>query len=183
MARKRHTPEQIIRKLREAEVVGAAGVVVTLVYLSVQIRRSTAQAKSDSFIKVNELAQGLGMKLADDLDFTKHVLMASEDWDSVSPERQFQAHMWNLVEVQLYETYYFMLLNGQITEETYYSREGHIARRLLSPGTRHWWDNFTYSLDPQFVERINVRLQSPSTLPPIAGVAFFDSSKWNISDD
>lgn len=61
------------------EVAGAVGVILTLVYLSVQIRRSTAQARSDALIKVNDMVRDVCMKLADDPELTKTVLQAGQD--------------------------------------------------------------------------------------------------------
>ena len=50
------------------EVVGALGVIATLLYLAIQIRRSTAQARSDSHIKLNEVSRNLTLKIAEDLE-------------------------------------------------------------------------------------------------------------------
>lgn len=30
--------------------------------------------------------------------------------------------------------------------------------RLADPGTRFWWNNFTYNLDKRFVDHINEKL-------------------------
>jgi hypothetical protein len=164
------------------QVLGSAAVFVSLGYLAVQIRRSTAQAKADSFVKMTEMAGNLTVLLAQDLPLARTLLTAGQEWSSVPPEGQWQAHMLNLVEVQLYECWYHMMLQGQLDEATYYSREGHIARRLSSPGMRYWWDHYAYNLDPRFVARINSRLSTPASLPQLANLPFFDVGTWSGVD-
>ena len=165
------------------EVVGGVAVIATLGYLAVQIRRSTAQAKSDAFAKMNEMVQGLSVRLMEDLELTETVLAAGQDWDSLPPEKQFQAHMMNLVEVQAYESYFYMMKHGQLEESTYLSREEHVLRRLGAPGARFWWDNYSYNMDPEFVDRINRRLEDPESLPAMKEVPFFDVSRWGSEGD
>jgi hypothetical protein len=162
------------------EIIGAIAVVGTLGYLAAQIRRSTAQAKSDAFIKMNEMVQDLSVRFMEDLDLTKDVLAAGQDWDSISPAKQFQVHMMNTLEFQAYESYFYMMRQGQLEASTYQSREGHAVRRLSAHGTRVWWNNYAYNFDPDFVTRINERLNDPSDLPAMQDVPFFDSSKWSL---
>ncbi|MEM8501485.1 MAG: hypothetical protein AAF542_25990 [Pseudomonadota bacterium] len=166
-----------------AELIGATGVVSTLAYLSVQIRRSTAQARSDAYIKMNDVVREFSFRIADDQELGRLVLSAGKDWDSISTKDQFRVHIYNMQELSVYESYYFMMINGQIDEETYRTREEHIVRRLTAPGGRYWWDNFAYNVDVQFVNRINEQIKNQGSLPPMEDVEFFDPDNWEESDD
>lgn len=160
------------------QILGSVAVFVSLAYLAIQIRRSTAQAKANAFTQMNQMAQELCLLLATDLPLAKTLFTANQDWSALSPEKQFQAHMLNLVEVQLYESWFHMMLHGQLDEARYHSREGHITRRLSSPGARHWWDQHAYNIDPRFRDRINTRLANPSSLPEMADLPYFDPKSW-----
>ncbi|MEM7101265.1 MAG: hypothetical protein AAF541_23595 [Pseudomonadota bacterium] len=166
-----------------AELIGAIGVVATLAYLSIQIRRSTAQARSDAYIKMNEASREFTFRIADDQDLGELVLKAGKDWQSISTKDQFKVHMYNMQELSVYESYYFMMINGQIDEQTYRTREEHILRRLSAPGGRYWWDNFAYNIDTEFVARINQGLEKQNMLPPMEEVEFFDPDNWERSGD
>lgn len=87
--------------------------------------------------------------------------------------------MFNIVEVQVYESYFHMYLNRQIDQQTYESREYHIARRLASPGMNHWWNEYAHNIDPRFIERINARVRSVGALAAMSDVAMFDTSNWS----
>ena len=162
------------------QVLGSIAVFVSLVYLAVQIRRSTTQARADAFVKLNGMAQDFTLRLASDLNLARTLIAANGDWNSLPSEGQFQAHMLNLAEAQMYECWYQMMSHGQIDEGTYESRENYIAARFMAPGGRYWWNHHNYLLDPKFIARINARATSVAELEP---VPFFDPATWNSAQE
>jgi hypothetical protein len=140
--------------------------------------------QGDAHIAMNTIAQRITSELRDDSALASIVLRGNADWDSLTPQEQFRAHLWNLQEVQMHETYYSLLRQELLEAEVYEEREGHIARRIASPGTRKWWDLYSYNIQPAFRKRIEQRLANPDSLPPaMPTVPFFDPAHWRVDED
>ena len=62
-----------------AEVVGATGVIITLIYLAVQIRQNTNQLRGEAIATVNDAEVTLLRDFRDDLDLISAYVNASHD--------------------------------------------------------------------------------------------------------
>ena len=124
------------------------------------------------------MASKLESEVRDDPTLASVVLRGNADWDSLTPREQFRAHMWNLQEMKLTETYFSLAEQGLLDARLYEEREAHTARRLASPGMRKWWDEVAYNLDPIFQERMNRVLEGPLALRPMATLPLFDAANW-----
>ena len=62
-----------------AEVVGATGVIITLIYLAVQIRKNTNQLRGEAIATVNEGEVTLLRNFRDGLDLISTYVNASHD--------------------------------------------------------------------------------------------------------
>lgn len=160
------------------EFVGAIAVVVTLAYLAIQIRQNNRQSRAEAHIAINSMASKLESEIRDDPTLASVVLRGNADWDRLAPQEQFRAHMWNLQEMKLTETYFSLAQQGLLDEHLYEEREAHTARRLASPGMRKWWDEVAYNLDPVFQQRMNEVLASPLALRPMQSLPLFDAANW-----
>jgi hypothetical protein len=140
------------------EILGAAGVIITLIYLSGQIRKNNRQIKGEAIGTLAQLTQQFDSDIRDNPDLFSIAQVAAHDWDENSPEDQNRAHLINLQEFQLLETAFHLEEQGAIPRELYVAREDYMLGRLADPGTRFWWNNFTYNLDKRFVDHINEKL-------------------------
>jgi hypothetical protein len=144
------------------EILGAAGVIITLIYLSGQIRQSNRQIRGEAIANLAQLTQTFAADVRDNRELFRIAVAAAHDWNSNTEDDRNRAHLLNLQEFQLLETAFHLEEQGAIPTELYAAREDYMLGRLADPGTRHWWDSFTYNLDERFVDRLNEKLQLSS---------------------
>ena len=150
------------------EIIGAAAVVLTLFYLSLQIRMSTRQQRVES-----QRATGEGLnKLMDtynDLDKAGMIIRAQSNWANANAQEQ------NILAIHLiqYTNHLATMLNmwrsGGIDENTYVRHESGFLHILSTDGGMAWWAFFSDMIDPALSDRINMVL-SEKSFPPIYDV-------------
>lgn len=135
-----------------ADVIAAAGVVVTLAYLATQIRQGTAQSKR-AFHRatVNELGRTL-QSLASSADLAGVYVRGLRDYDGLTIEEKarFSAFMMHLF--KLFEELYRVHMSGELDPIDWRGFETAIASIASYPGARSWWETRTGWVHPEFEE-------------------------------
>ncbi len=147
------------------EIVGGLGVIITLLYLSSQIRQSNRQIRGNAIGTLAGLTYGLTADIREDPSLFRIAALGAEDWNSNSPDDQNRLHLLNFQEMQILETAFHLWQQQAIPENLYLAREEYMLRRLSEAGTHYWWENFSANLAPEFVDRINLRLETVGELP------------------
>ena len=132
------------------ELLGAVGVITTLVYLSRQIRDNSHQLKGTSTIAVYEYQRSLTEELGANPDMVSLIVRANHDWKALSPEEQRQVALWNINESGYWEMCYQLMRQGALDEAVYKSKEEYYLTLFNTPGRREWWDNETILLEAGF---------------------------------
>ena len=122
-----------------AEVVGAVGVVVSLLYLALQIRMQNRQARLEV---VNELARQRNEysgSLADNHELAEVWLRGLNSYEDLSEvERvRFSAHIARMVRVM--ESLYQHRTEDQFAGENWEAFEQYIRDVFSYPGAQQWW--------------------------------------------
>jgi hypothetical protein len=153
------------------EFVGAVAVVVTLVYLAIQVRHSraateanTRQLRANAFVDLSAALREYYRWLRDNPEKADSILRSAQDWGSLSKEDSRTAMWWFNDEAGYYELAFMLWQEGVMDEETYKSREEYFISVLLAPGTRQWWETYAYMLDRRFVDRVNGQLEQAADL-------------------
>ena len=122
-----------------AEIAGAIGVLVTLVYLAIQTRDNTRVQRSravwdaqTSFVEVNDL-------LSEDGTIGKVIYKAMSEPDSLSDYELYLIHRFSRGWFQRMEAQFALYKSGILDEELWQLRCGY-ARAMLSVSPfREWW--------------------------------------------
>jgi hypothetical protein len=157
------------------EILGAAGVIATLIYLSVQIRQNTRQMKGEAVTALAQITDGLTSGLRDDPELLGLVLVAARNWNdpSLTPADQGRVHLFNTQEFQRLETAWHLVTEGLLDPGNYQAQEDYTLRRLMEPGVQTWWNEHRYFLNEEFVVRLNSRLETASP-HPASKIPFYD---------
>ena len=157
------------------EVLGAAGVIVTLLYLSVQIRQNTRQMRGEAVTSLAQITDKLTSELRDDPELLRSVLVAAREWDTdeLNAAERSRFHLFYTQEFQLLETAYHLFRDGLLDPGVYEVREEYTLRRLMEPGVQTWWNEHMYFLNPEFVSRMNSKL-GDAPAKPASEIAFYD---------
>jgi len=142
-----------------AELCGAAAVVVTLVYLAVQLRQNNELLRSGSRqALVGNDVTSLAANLQHTDVFAKYV---SEQ--VLSQEEQLQMSFMFALDLRNREFEYFQYQNGLLDEETWLSYRQVILINHSSTLGRRWWDKVGRSIvDPKFAKAVDKLLLGAS---------------------
>ena len=131
------------------EFVGAIAIVITLVYLAIQVRQNTRmmrasirQARSDSVVDLYSLSATSVIAEIREKESRGEALTEVEE------ERMF---LWNICMWRQQQTTFFQRLDGLLDAQTG-DEQSRIVRTLMqSPSTRRFWTDPMRALDSRFV--------------------------------
>ena len=160
-----------------AETVGAIGVIATLVYLAVQIKQNTNQLRGEAITALNN-AQVAVIQKFHDRQVVGAFIKCASDWDAGSAPEQMDTHALILSYTLTFETAFNLWRSGSLSDRIYENRENLIVSALRPPGIRAWWKLRSELFDPEFVERINRKLDSEGAPDVVERLSFMDPKKW-----
>jgi len=111
-----------------AELLGAIGVIVTLIYLSVQIRQNSNQLRGTATTAVYEYQRTLTEMLSADPELYKIALRGNEDLASLDPWERQRFTIWCIHETGMWEMCHRLLEQGALESIPIFDSARHNAR-------------------------------------------------------
>lgn len=145
-----------------AEIVGAVAVVVSVLYVGIQVRENSATLEAASVQAVSDSLTEFTASVARDAD-ASHIWNTGlqEGLDSLSAEELGRFNLLMVAMVRRMENVFFQHRQGFIPEEQWLGLQAGNDFILLSDGGQQWWANpgvrSLYS--PSFGEFIDDRAQ------------------------
>ncbi len=134
-----------------AEIIGVIIVVVTLLYLTVQVRQGTHLMRSQSRqVLLNNTREHL-LAYIDNVDLFEK--LAGEE--KLSPADQLRFSVLWIINMRSREHEWFQYRDGTLDERAWLSYRQIIRLTLSSKRHRTWWKKHIGSLDPDFVEMVD----------------------------
>jgi hypothetical protein len=141
-----------------AELLGAIGVIASLVYLAMQIRHSREQMgqntralRANSYQQfrheISEAYHGY-MKVP---GFSKILRLGMADYEKLDDEDAFIFTFWMVAVMSGYENAYYQYRVGLLDRDRWEIQRSHIAGLLESTGVAQWWRTREMDLGPEFV--------------------------------
>lgn len=149
------------------ELLGATAVLVTLIYLAVQVRQNNFAGQRESFRGyVAELNSRL-LEPQRDPEFVELFQQANRDWNSISLRDQ-------AVVSSVYSSYFFacseefaLRKSGDVDPALEYQVDQAVASILQMPGVAAWWERGCSFYSPSFRNHVDQLLASEECPPPI----------------
>jgi hypothetical protein len=121
------------------EIVGAVAVVVSLVYLAVQVRQNTKAQQSENFSRALDRIAAMQATLSQDSESAVVFSNGVSDTATLSPRERLQ-FTWAMYELfGAFEFLYLSSLQNAIPEEIWERWSSAIAWWLMFPGVQSWW--------------------------------------------
>ncbi len=140
------------------EVVGAGAVVLTLIYLAMQVRQNTLQVRSDNQQKAIDGYFALIVGATKDPHTSQILREGLHDFQGMPRQAQMQFHSVMMGFIQGFTKVYHLNRSGFLPDDVYYSAERDLMRYLKTPGGGQWW-NATKVGAPDFLQnRIDVAM-------------------------
>jgi len=146
-----------------AELLGAIGVIVTLIYLSRQISHNSKQLEGSSTIAVHNYFRTLCEELCANPSLWATVRKANLDWVSLSEDERSVASLFFLKEAGFWEMSYRLHKQGALDPVVYESKEKYYLVIFQSPGRRKWWDDESIVLADDFYQEMTEKLNAGTT--------------------
>jgi hypothetical protein len=99
-----------------AEIVGAAGVIISLIYLAFQVRQNTKASKASTRQALADGSQRLASDVVEGDDLAKFMLQAIEGKE-IEPHQKFRLQARCLRDLRFWDNAYYQYTEGLLTEQ------------------------------------------------------------------
>ena len=132
------------------EFVAAIATIVTLIYLSIQIRANTKVAKAESRRTTTAQAGEFSALIADSSELASILLRGLASMDSLSPEDRVRFNfLFSMLVSQTQSTFEDYEL-GIVDLQTFETVCSPVFNMLSAPGGFQWWQDWGKGYLPQF---------------------------------
>ena len=148
------------------ELVGGVAVVATLVYLAVQVRQGNRQASRDATALARDAFPGRLCALGESNEQAEILRSGLGSFHALTPA---EALRFNSMLLGLFAAFGGVFDNhvaGLIPEDEFEATEGIMARFILTPGGREWWEQVKSTYPTRLVDAID-HAASRERLEPI----------------
>jgi len=148
-----------------AEVIGAFAVVVSLIYVGVQVNDSNMAVRSASVNDANVAVQEWYMQIGSDEQTSRLFYNALMSEEVKSNEDEFQFIMMFHGVFLAFQNSYLMAEEGTIDAELVDGLTGAILTVKDTPGMKRYWRQRRTTLHPRFVRYVDDLLQRKGETP------------------
>lgn len=137
-----------------AEIVGTIVVVVTLIFLVLQLRQNTASVRANTYQGWS--AANIGINAAMSSPAQSQIMMDGNlDPTSLTRESVVAFGMINIALMQMAQSTDYLYRVGALDKELWHAEMNRATGILAIPGVRQWWDaGGRTQLTPSFVKRL-----------------------------
>ena len=122
------------------EIVGAVAVVISLIYLAIQVRQNTKAQRTENFSRALDRVAAMQATLSRDSEAAGLISKGVADASSLAPTERIQ-FTWAMYE--FFGAFEFMFLaakSKEIPDEVWERWSAGVAFWLAFPGVRTWWE-------------------------------------------
>lgn len=141
------------------ELVGAVAVVVSLIYLSRQVRQNTRALRTANAATVKQNFQTIARAFITDRGASDIVLRAMNS-DELSPAEKLSAYAWFFDLLKSGELAYSQYLSEDLDEEVWDASLQFFLAYWTTPGMREYWSERREAFTPAFREAMDGWLQA-----------------------
>ena len=132
------------------EFVGAIGVVITLAYLALQIRRNTQATQAASHHAITDSLNQGNIAMATDPELTQIYLTGMVDRASLSEVERQRFDSLFLAYFHVFDTLFFSSSNGTGAQSLLLAEEKGFSHLMNLPGIYAWWQDNPFAFTPEF---------------------------------
>ncbi len=134
------------------DFIGGIAVLITLVYLALQIRQNTRSTRTQSWQAAVASVSDWSREVGRDPESMRILQSGSADFDSLSDLEQAQFNLLMTSLLRNCENIHYQYINGAIEESTWSGWAERTISVLDPPGARAWWRTTSAAFSPDFQE-------------------------------
>jgi hypothetical protein len=132
------------------EVIGAAAVVISVIYLAVQIRRQTHQSRLAATRELAEQHNDVLNLIIEDRELSEIYLKAVQDFDSLPKQERIRVSLLFQRMMRIEEQRRIHIDKGNIDAAFFDSMDRTVFEWLTFPGVQQWWSGSKEYFEPGF---------------------------------
>ena len=148
-----------------AELLGAIGVIASLIYLGVQLRRSTRATQAGSYQQFDDSLQATLMEGVTVPALDRVARSGMADFDQLNEEDAFRFNFWMGSLIRRYDAAYYQYRSGMLDEGRWQMLRVDLANWLANPGVKQWWRTQMTNTNPEFVALVEEILAEEAASP------------------
>jgi hypothetical protein len=133
-----------------ASIVSGVAFVVSVIYVSIQIRHNTRAVRASTFQQVVDSFAGISLDIAKDKDLVDLYLRAGREFASLSDVERAQYSLMLLSFLRRAENVFFQTEIQLLQTEHWSGIRNSIKAIVAAPGARDCWSEIKNLLNPEF---------------------------------
>ena len=135
-----------------SEFVGAVGVIVTLIYLAIQIRHNTRAVRLDTAHNIMEEIRDLYSLMAEHSDLADLINRAATNHESISGPDKVRWYALNMNFIRSLENGHIQWQEGALDARVWHGMKRQTADYTRLPGFEEFWANRKHWFSDEFQE-------------------------------
>ena len=159
------------------EFIGAIAIVVTLIYLAVQLRQNTASVRASAYQEWVTSNVEIDMSMSNPAQ-SEIIDKGNYDSSNLTRETYVAYAMTHLAIMQMAQSTDYLYRSGSLDRELWEAEMNRVAGILAAPGVRQWWDaGGRTQVTPRFAKLIESTQSSIAYWTWEAGHGFVGADK------
>jgi len=140
------------------EIISALAVLVTLVYLAIQIRQNTAAVRASATREIHDSLLTAHTPIVSSTEVARVIRLGSFEPDKLSPDEhlQFDTAIYNMF--ASFEIYHSQYQSGLIDNNIFGRVKLSIQNQSSTPGVQLWWSKYKLDFSNAFVELVEEQI-------------------------
>lgn len=147
-----------------ADLLGGFGVVVSLIYVSRQIKQNTRAVRMANASAVQNNFQETARFLYEDREGCAIILRGMSNPSELSPGERLSSYAWFFNLLKTAEIAYYHFLNGDLESSLWEASLTFYKAYFITPGFREYWARRRSAFIPEFQRAMDGWLQETATL-------------------
>ena len=147
-----------------SELLGATAVVVSIIYLALQVRQNSSHVRSSGYQMAAQSANHFLESLSAHPDALKVFHAAQESYDGLDDDDQLVARTVFLQLFIYYEALFYQYEDRVVDLDIWEGRRKMMLNLLQMPGVASWWGTWRPIFGAKFQSYVAENMESPSDL-------------------
>lgn len=142
-----------------ADIVSSIGVVVSLIYVSVQIRQNTRAQKAATYNTLTSNTVAILSPFLAEPEITEFIVRVQTDPGAATPAEKLRFHTFLLIGFRHWDNLYFQFRTGALDKEMWQSYDRTMSKWMDNDAWRQWFQGNTSSFSPELGDLLRERMQ------------------------
>ncbi len=137
-----------------AEIVGAAGVIISLIYIAFQVKQNTKASKAATRQALADGAQRLASDVVEGDDMAR-IMMDAMNGIEIKPHETFRLQSRCYRDLRFWDNAYYQYTEGLLTEEEWDGFRENLKLLMQFPTYSDYWSKFQVMFSAPFRDELN----------------------------